>query len=79
MTISTSGVPARLKSTSVRSAPAIRPWAPPMCTFLAASSSRCARTIPIGTSPSAVGSENAPSTQSGSSYWEIWYPLGRSG
>ena len=46
VTISTSGVPARLKSTSVCSAPAMRPSAPPTWTFLAASSSRCARTIP---------------------------------
>ncbi len=72
VTISTSGVPARLKSTSVRSAPAMRPPAPPMCTFFAASSSRWARTMLTATSPSEVGSVNAPSTQSGSSYWEIW-------
>jgi hypothetical protein len=35
--------------------------------------------MPMETSPSAVGSVNDPSTQSGSSYWEIWYPFGRSG
>ena len=39
VTISTSGVPPRLKSTTLRSAPWIRPLSP-MCTSLAASSSR---------------------------------------
>ena len=46
VTISTSGVPPRLKSTSV----AVAPWSRPdaaTCTFFAASSSRCARVIPI--------------------------------
>ena len=42
VTISTSGVPARLKSTTLRSAPWIRPEAP-ACTSFAASSSMCTR------------------------------------
>ena len=75
VTISSSGVPPRLKSTSVAVAPWIRPdsatW-----TFFAASSSRCARTIPISMSPSAVGTARLPPAQSGSSYWEIWYAFG---
>ena len=45
VTISSSGVPPRLKSTSVAVAPWIRPDAATW-TFFAASSSRCARTMP---------------------------------
>ena len=78
VTISTSGVPPRLKSTSVAVAPWMRPDAA-TCTFFAASSSRCARVIPITTSPSAVGTASLPPAQSGSSYWLIWYAFGRSG
>ena len=47
VTISTSGVPPRLKSISDRSAPTLRPVPPPTWTVFAASSSRCARTNPI--------------------------------
>jgi hypothetical protein len=78
VTISTSGLPPRLKSTSVAVAPWMRPEAA-TCTFFAASSSRCARTMPIVTSPSAVGTTSLPFEQRGSSYWLIWYPFGRSG
>ena len=46
VTISSSGVPPRLKSTSVAVAPWMRPLAATW-TFFAASSSRCARVIPI--------------------------------
>ena len=63
VTISTSGVPPRLKSTTLRSEPWIRPL-PPAWTSLAASSSRCTRWI--RTSP------RRPAPHSGSSYWEIW-------
>ncbi len=75
VTISTSGVPHRLKSTTDDSAPAIRPPAPPAWTSLAASSSRCARVIPIR-SPSTT---RWPCAQIGSSYWLIWYAFGLSG
>ena len=78
MTISTSGVPARLKSTSVALAPEMRPSAVPRWTFFAASSSRCARTIPTSLS-SSPGTTSRPSRHSGSSYWEIWYAFGLSG
>ena len=63
LTISTSGVPPRLKSTADPAALWILPDAP-ACTSLAASSSRWARWI--RTSPS------RPSRASGMSYWEIW-------
>ena len=62
-TISTSGVPPRLKSTIEVSAPWMRPLVP-VCTSLAASSSRCTRWM--RTSPS------RPPRHRGSSYWEIW-------
>ena len=75
VTISTSGVPQRLKSTSEYSAPPIRPASPPLCTSLAASSSRCARVMPIRAPPTS----RCPSTQIGSSYWLIWYAFGLSG
>src|SRR5579862_3863730 len=48
-------------------------------TFFAASSSRCARMIPTVISPSGVGTASVPLEQRGSSYWLIWYALGRSG
>ena len=63
VTISTSGVPQRLKSTTLRSAPWIRPLSPTW-TSLAASSSRCTRWIRT--------SASCPPLQMGSSYWEIW-------
>ena len=75
VTISTSGVPQRLKSTSETSASAIRPAAPPACTSFAASSSRWARTMP--TRPPSTS--RCPGPQIGSSYWLIWYALGLSG
>ena len=71
VTISTSGVPARLKSISERSAPIFRPVPPPTWTVFAASSSRCARTNPISNAGS-PGTSSRPPTQSGWSYWEIW-------
>ena len=70
VTISTSGVPPRLKSTMLDSAPWMRPE-PPLCTSLAASSSRCTRWM--RTSP------RCPPVQSGMSYWLIWYAFGLSG
>ena len=68
VTISTSGVPQRLKSTTEESAPAMRPPVPPACTSLAASSSRWARVMPTR-SPS---TSRCPCTQIGWSYWLIW-------
>ncbi len=70
VTISASGVPPRLKSTTEASEPWMRPLAP-TCVSFAASSSRCTRWM--RTSPS------RPPEQSGSSNWLIWYPFGRSG
>ncbi len=70
MTISTSGVPQRLKSTTLDSAPWMRPELPAW-TSLAASSSRCTRWM--RTSPS------RPPLHSGMSYWLIWYAFGLSG
>ncbi len=78
VTISTSGVPPRLKSTTEPSAPARRPPAPAW-TSLAASSSRCTRVIPISRSPSSTRKRKRPPVQTGSSNWEIWYAFGRSG
>ena len=72
VTISSSGVPPRLKSTSDDDAPTLRPVEPPACTVFAASSSRWARTMPTISSPSAVGTTNSPGPQSGASYWLIW-------
>ena len=63
VTISTSGVPPRLKSTREAPEPWIRPDSPTWLS-LAASSSRCARWM--RTSPS------LPLTAIGSSYWLIW-------
>ncbi len=63
VTISTSGVPPRLKSTSEDPEPWIRPEEPTWISF-AASSSRWARWM--RTSPS------RPLTARGSSYWLIW-------
>ena len=63
VTISASGVPPRLKSTTEESEPWMRPLAP-ACTSFAASSSRCTRWM--RTSPS------RPPLHSGSSYWLIW-------
>ncbi len=70
VTISISGVPPRLKSTSEASEPWIRPDSP-TCVSFAASSSRCARWM--RTSPS------RPPEQIGMSYWLIWYAFGLSG
>ena len=70
VTISTSGVPPRLKSTSEAPEPWIRPDSPTW-TIFAASSSRWARWI--RTSPS------RPPEQIGMSYWLIWYAFALSG
>ncbi len=79
VTISSSGVPPRLKSTPDASAPARRPPAPTW-TSLAASSSRWARVIPTSRSrPSGSSTATRPPTHSGASYWEIWYAFGLSG
>ena len=63
VTISASGVPPRLKSTTLREDPWIRP-VDPAWVSLAASSSRWTRWI---RTPS-----RSPPRQRGSSYWEIW-------
>ena len=63
VTISTSGVPPRLKSTTLASDPWMRPD-PPACTSLAASSSRCTRWMRM--------SPSRPSRASGMSYWDTW-------
>ena len=77
VTISTSGVPPRLKSTTDSAAPARRP---PACVSLAASSSRCARVMPTTSSdPSSRRARNSPRPQMGMSNWLIWYAFGRSG
>ena len=77
VTISTSGVPPRLKSTTDPSAPARRP---PSCVSLAASSSRCARVMPtVSSLPSSRMAVNSPRPQMGMSNWLTWYALGRSG
>jgi hypothetical protein len=68
VTISTSGVPPRLKSMFECAAPTMRPVAPPTWIVFAASSSRCARTIPTSKSPSSPGTVKVPFTHSGSSY-----------
>ena len=78
VTISTSGVPPRLKSTSDASAPWIRPSAPPTWTVLAASSSRWARTIPTLRRPPRPARRGGPPRHSGWSYCEIWYALRQS-
>ena len=70
VTISTSGVPPRLKSTSEAPEPWIRPDSPTWIIF-AASSSRWARWM--RTSPS------RPPAAIGMSYWLIWYAFGLSG
>ena len=65
VTISTSGVPPRLKSTTESVAPARRP---PAWVSLAASSSRCARVIPTTSSePSSRMAVNWPRPQMGMS------------
>ena len=63
VTISASGVPPRLKSTTEASEPWMRPLAPAWMSF-AASSSRCTRWM--RTSP------RCPPRHRGSSYWLIW-------
>ena len=63
VTISTSGVPPRLKSTTLVCAPWIRPELPSWIS-LAASSSMCTRWM--RTSP------RWPAVASGMSYWLIW-------
>jgi aspartyl-tRNA(Asn)/glutamyl-tRNA(Gln) amidotransferase subunit B len=60
---STSGVPPRLKSTTLASAPWIRPEVP-ACTSFAASSSMWTRWMRMAAS--------RPLRASGKSYWEIW-------
>ena len=64
VTISSSGVPPRLKSTPELSAPARRPSAPAW-TSLAASSSRWARVIPTVNSPSGRQHADAPAHADG--------------
>ena len=79
VTISSNGVPARLKSTIELSDPAILPASPPRWIVFAASSSRWARVIPTTKPPSSPGTRNAPSAHRGWSYWLIWYAFGLSG
>ena len=77
VTISRSGEPARLRSMSVWSL-----GAPPgnSCRSLPASSSRCARlTLMVVVVLCSFLNVTLPFSQSGASYWLIWYPFGRSG
>ena len=79
VTISSNGVPQRLKSTTEPVEPAMRPAPPPAWIVLAASSSRWARTKRTVSVPSGPSTSSEPPTQRGSSYCEIWYALGESG
>ena len=73
VTISISGTPARLQSTSDRVAPWMRPEVPPRCVSLPVSSSMCARSISMRHSvPSSRTTSRWPLNAIGSSYWEIW-------
>src|SRR5829696_3509503 len=81
VTISMSGVPPRLKSMSEPTEPCIRPDSPTW-TFLAASSSRWSLVMPTLTVSGGyldVPLGDGETVRVGASYWEIWYPLGRSG
>ena len=78
VTISSSGVPTRLKSTIEPAEPEMRPLSPPAWIILAASSSRWARVMRTS-KPSVPGTRNRPSAHSGWSYWLIWYAFGLSG
>ncbi len=49
----------------------MRPVAPPTCSVLPVSSSRCTRSMPIRTVSPSTSTSSQPSTQSGSSYWLI--------
>ena len=75
-TISSSGVPARLRSSSDPSA-----FPPPGSSWpsLPVSSSKWARRIRMVRGPDSVSISIEPPTQRGRSYWLIWYPFGRSG
>ena len=70
VTISISGAPDRLKSTSVVRRPSA-PTASP-CTSLAVSSSRCARVMFTMNGPSEVSIASRPADASGMAYWLIW-------
>ena len=71
-----SGIPERLKSTYDRVAES----ANPSCRSLPASSSMWMRVRPISRTPSpSTSMPTLPCSASGSSYWLIWYPFGRSG
>lgn len=73
-TISTSGVPARFRSTPVARGKR-------SCTDFPASSSMCTRWIRMARPAAIPGppTATAPCVASGWSNWEIWYPFGRSG
>jgi hypothetical protein len=66
VTISISGTPARLKSTTLYPRPA--------CCMRAVSSSRWARVIPMRTLPpsATTGTSSVPFEHSGRAYWLIW-------
>ena len=57
----------------------MRPVSPPAWMSLAASSSMCTRSMRQRSFSSPTQYSNQPATASGSSYWLIWYALGRSG
>ena len=57
----------------------MRPVSPPAWMSLAASSSMCTRLMRQRRSSPSTQYSNQPSVASGSSYWLIWYALGRSG
>ena len=71
LTHSTSGVPARLKSTNANSASWMRPLALP-CVVLPVSSSMCTRVMPTCfVVPSGSSTSRWPPTQIGRSNWLI--------
>ena len=53
--------------------------APPTCSDLPVSSSRCTRSIPTRMVLIPTATSSQPSVHSGSSYWEIWKFFGMSG
>ena len=58
----------------------MRPSAPPTCVFFPASSSMCARSMgTVKKEPSSSSISTAPSKAMGSSDWEVWKSLARSG
>ncbi len=57
----------------------MRPVAPPTCSDLPVSSSRCTRSIGTRTVSPSTCTSSQPSVHSGSSYCEVWKFFGMSG